>query len=636
MGGDTNDPPKKRNRPDVAERCKQKRLLVETCVKACLRKSTIGSNEFKDKIRSAIDERVRAFSIRIHFGSLKLMGMVKTIFSGVPDSELPTLDLGVDIFSKNTIRHLMLGHEGAQQILVNDSVSTYNDAHPRLSVPGERYRGDSNTYSYGATQYVTCLKNSLWMNLTGRIKRFLKEYQRHFEGTVNAIDDGARVLMLYLIHGWDHSKLGLSDGQLSSRCKEVVALHRRTLGLDDGDTVDKVWLKGPENQVSMLKYNVLLNRFYERNGRRTFNIVPVFGMKRHFAYIDTDVFYGIARDLNLIGPSCSQKSFHGVAGDYWHSVFDISRLEGAKNKFTTLVQSDGVALIVHFSRPKNGCDSTRGAVVKNGASSNPVYMAACNGDRVVAFDAGRVNILYGVEKVGNGGECNTYKLTRKQYYAVSGINAARKKTETWSKDAEYRQAALAMAKVSTKGVGIGKHTAFLRLHEEHMDAVWKEMFKRRWARQRLRLYGGKKRAFARFFNGIENADSTGRPVIVAYGSAKFAPGGKGEVSVPVERAYKECSYRFKTAVVDEFRTTKIHFGSDALMDLVQHRRDRGNAKKTMRGLLWCGGAVNAFVDRDKNAALNILRCATLKKRPRVLTRVQGAPALKPVITRWIK
>jgi hypothetical protein len=65
------------------------------------------------------------------------------------------------------------------------------------------------------------------------------------------------------------------------------------------------------------------------------------------------------------------------------------------------------------------------------------------------------------------------------------------------------------------------------------------------------------------------------------------------------------------------------------------RRDRGNAKKTVRGLLWCGGAVNAFVDRDKNAALNILRCATSKKRPRVLTRVQGAPALKPVITRWI-
>ena len=45
----------------------------------------------------------------------------------------------------------------------------------------------------------------------------------------------------------------------------------------------------------------------------------------------------------------------------------------------------------------------------------------------------------------------------------------------------------------------------------------------------MRLYGGKKRVFAKFFNGLV---SKGKKTVVAYGAAKFAPGGKGEMAVP--------------------------------------------------------------------------------------------------------
>jgi transposase len=45
------------------------------------------------------------------------------------------------------------------------------------------------------------------------------------------------------------------------------------------------------------------------------------------------------------------------------------------------------------------------------------------------------------------------------------------------------------------------------------------------------------------------------------------------------------------------------------------------AKDSLRGLLWCNSpTVSKFVSRDRNAALNILRCAMSTKRPKSLER----------------
>jgi hypothetical protein len=44
----------------------------------------------------------------------------------------------------------------------------------------------------------------------------------------------------------------------------------------------------------------------------------------------------------------------------------------------------------------------------------------------------------------------------------------------------------------------------------------------------MRLYGGKKRVFAKFFKGLV---SKGKKTVVA----KFAPGGKGEMAVPTSK-----------------------------------------------------------------------------------------------------
>jgi hypothetical protein len=109
-------------------------------------------------------------------------------------------------------------------------------------------------------------------------------------------------------------------------------------------------------------------------------------------------------------------------------------------------------------------------------------------------------------------------------------------------------------------------------------------------------------------------------VVLAYGSAKLAPGGRNEISVPVGRAYKEATYRFPTIPIDEFRTSKVNWKTHEALELV--KKTKGGKLVQVRGLLWCRSTIQSqgkFVDRDLNAAINILRCATLP-RPMILKR----------------
>jgi hypothetical protein len=145
------------------------------------------------------------------------------------------------------------------------------------------------------------------------------------------------------------------------------------------------------------------------------------------------------------------------------------------------------------------------------------------------------------------GTIKTFSLTRNQYYRDAGIFNARKQSETWN--SRIKRVLERMSTVSTKGCSIDAHANFLIMYLRNRSALWNEYTKPRWARQRLRLYGGKKRVFATFFNMVEKELRKVRPdcnIVVAYGSAKFAPGGRGELSVPTSRAYKECASRVGT------------------------------------------------------------------------------------------
>ena len=174
-------------------------------------------------------------------------------------------------------------------------------------------------------------------------------------------------------------------------------------------------------------------------------------------------------------------------------------------------------------------------------------------------------------------------------------------------------------------------TRFHQKESSFLWTLWNEYKKKRWSRQRFWLYGRKRGVLDNFYESIRRRDPSKR-VVIAYGAAKFAPGGRNELSVPTTTMYKTCCRHFPTLLIDEFRTTKLYHVDGALLQTIV----RKGSKRQVRGLLWYESPTgNKFVNRDMNAALNILRCATEPNRPDFLKR-PGDGVLEPKVGKIIR
>lgn len=300
---------------------------------------------------------------------------------------------------------------------------------------------------------------------------------------------------------------------------------------------------------------------------------------------------------------------------HWNKTFQkIPKTEF----FTGTIDTDGTSVCYHISKPMG----------EKQADKETVDQCSPLTGRVIAVDPGRVNILFAVEVLEDG-TIVTYRLTRSQYYTESGVFEARKHTIQWSKSIQKELQLL--SNVSSKKPSVAGFLEYLNVHLGVEDALWNEYTKKRWARQRFALYGGKQRSFAKFCNKLQGKNR--EDPVIAFGSAKFSSGGKGELSVPTTRAYKEISYRFSTRPTCEFRSSRVSWKDETILDAV----GVSGTNVPVRGLLWCRSTNgNKFVNRDLNAAMNIRRCAMAEERPSILDRKKAnEPLPRQRIHKWI-
>lgn len=604
----------KRKRPDRQTKLEGRKSNVETVVKSALLKYLQGDKFTTEKACKAIQERVVAYSLRMNMASIVLSGILKTLFHNVDD--VASVDVP-DVTDQTFARQLLLGTTEAKNPVT--TIQQYFESHPQCVTTTQRHLDDRNIYSAGAKTYSTNLKNSLKMNMSPRMKQFTKQF-----GELNNLSKDESTGLFFQINGWPLPG-GLGCLYPSRECVvNAVKEHRRVLGLAEGQSISKSWLKDTSNVGNIVRYYVFLTRFKESTGLPTFNIVPMCRMGSHFISIDTHTLYGVMRELNLIGDKLSREAFVEMGDEHWRSFFKVDKLQG-NNTFTKTIQTDGTSVCTHFVRPMNDQDIFQRDMKPLSGDQKlkkkvlPTVELHPN-DRVIGIDPGRSNIIFGAEPNHDGG-FKRYVLTRKRYYSESGIFASRKRTETWSKGIQKNLTS--MSTVSTKGSNLDKHEAFIATYMKNYDSLWNEYFKTRWARQRLRLYGGKQRVFSNLVNEIKNHDRS-RRVVIAYGSATFAPGGKNEISVPTSSVFNKVARAFPTVVVDEFRTTRVHHEDGSLLQSVKRR----DTNEWLRGLLWCSSTNNTkFVNRDLNAAINIRRCLINPVRPLELRRVHGQPRL---------
>ena len=614
-------------RPDRAAKLTANALLRKTTTKSALRHYVRGPKDVVDKVVNAINSRVVTVSKQVVEGSVALNGVVRRRVSQVENANLCNVGFD-DVFDQTFIRQLLVGSDDAVQPI--QAVQVFHGRFPMLSPVPERYLGDRNIYSDAARGYLTNMKTALQTSIDKRVRKFCNVFASHYQ-----IRGYEKVYMLYAINGWTFApRANWPAGAFPMRREvfEAIELHRRTLGLtSEAPRITKQWLKAATSQPAMLRYNVLLNRFYESIGAKLFTIVPVCHVKRHFIALDTWSLFGVLKEAGLAGGSVD--AFYATRDEQWRSVFKIEQLQGQHCTFAHSIETDGIALCVHFDRPRSGLSSTlcfdKFRIDKN--------------DVVVGCDPGRINIFFMVVPMPDG-KLKTFVLTRRQYYSESGIHNAIKQSNAWNNG--VKDVLATMSAVSIKGVAFDAYMAYVDAYRAHRDALWAEYLRPRWARQRLSLYGGKKRVFARFFNNMKavlDDAYPGQRVVVAYGAAKFAPGGRNEVSVPTSRAYKECAVRFTTVGTPEFRTSKVDFITATHMSAIRaavpdtvitlQKVAVKGSRYALRGTLW-SVFLRRFVSRDLNAALNIRR--QLIDRPVILDRTQATGRLDQRIVKRIK
>ena len=544
-----------------------KKTHIETVVKCSINSIWACSDIDRDVLLDWINKLVCSVSQRTFNASIALNYLLCELFhdQNIEDVIVPEID------DQTFIRQMILKADAAQK--PHSAVQHMYNTYPSFLPTTPRYYGDRNIYTHAAIKYKTNLVNHVVVNFT----RFQSRYHKNLMKDHQWGDDD-RLALLFGTNGWTTSSVIYP---MRKEVSEMINYHRRVLGCETNTNISELWMK--KNMKSCIKYFVLMLRYLERqDSERKFSIVPVCEIKTHFITLDRTTFENI---IKHIFPN------HGIHTlERW---LDVSSIQGKRCTFSGTIDTDGVSACVHFKRPINNKQQ----------EDVSLHIA----DRILAIDPGRISIYTIVEQQKDGTYIQT-KFTKGQYYRSSGVYHNTKITKQWMKPFEG-----IWNDCSPKVIGLLSFQTYYERLKIHYDDLWKEKLRRRWGQQSFRVYGGKKRAFARFWKQYEDDKST----VVLYGSSKFAATGRGEVAAPVSRAFKEVKYRFPVKVVDEYRTTRIHHECMTDMKLVKSIK----SSRPVHGLRWCCSPnCCKFVERDMNAAINILKCGTTDVRPDIFKR----------------
>jgi len=482
----------------------------------------------------------------------------------------------------------------------------------------------------------------------------------------------------------------------ASVIRAVIQEHRAILGLANPTEKVSELKKDKERYcLLILRYFVFLDRELERKaemklsgennedweGRKAvlmgkrFNLVPMCNIKSHFVTVDSRILYGIMKEISPEF-NVSSEEFSGENREtYWKSLFDFKRLKVSKQKvFTGLIETDGVALCVHYRRLKRDRPVPPSANHEDMKTADPATqkvedndcMAAAakhedkkeaelatqeveHNDLVVDADPGNTNIITialprRVEDDTDGNlrqkDMRILSFSRARYDRESEIMNARKKTETWN--AGMKEHLEALSEVTSRGADFEAFWKFMEVRVVPWAALWKEYTKSRWALLRMNLYCRKQRAFVNCFNELSALkEDESQRLVIAYGAGRLMT-QKGTTPAPTTRTYKECAWRFVTVTVDEFRTSYTHHELGCTLQRVEMEKcqrspedikkygplteEQMERRAKVRGLLALVSTTNdgkkrmEFVNLDFNAAINVRRCAVLESRPPEWTR----------------
>ncbi|KAJ9509800.1 hypothetical protein QJQ45_011601 [Haematococcus lacustris] len=239
----------------------------------------------------------------------------------------------------------------------------------------------------------------------------------------------------------------------------------------------------------------------------------------------------VCRQLGLTKETRAAFTSEPALSHHWARWFNTNKLHNNRFAFERLVDTNGVSVCVHYTRPLPPPPAPPTAASSSSTSSRPSAAAAAahavglphigrgiaetreflfdpDTQIGVGIDPGvtqAVSAASGVWDPQSGqlmaDQLRRWKLTKGQVKHDSGLNNARRDTERWLAPIKPHLQHLAAA--SSAGTSLEANLKHITVTLATWDAVWEVYLDPKWARQRLRLYGAQDRALEQFFNKLE-------------------------------------------------------------------------------------------------------------------------------------
>ncbi|KAJ9513414.1 hypothetical protein QJQ45_005965 [Haematococcus lacustris] len=326
----------------------------------------------------------------------------------------------------------------------------------------------------------------------------------------------------------------------------------------------------------------------------------------HFIKVDSRVLHGVCKQLGLTRETEDEFTAEPTRSNHWDRWFSTKQLANQGVEFERTVETDGVSVCVHYTRPLLTPPAPPSAAGPSSSNSSPV--AAPGAAAVAAHELGLPRIGKGLAEqrefvfnpatqIGVGidpgvtqavsaasgvwdpatgqllaDQLRRWKLTKGEVKHGSGLNNARRDTERWLAPIKPHLQHLAAA--SSAGTSLVANLKHITVTLATWDAVWEVYLDPKWAQQRLRLYGAQDRTLEQFFKKMRvggrelevSMERHGRPkqLVVFFGAAGIGTRGGWGADAVVRACCKVLcrprgtdQRRGRVVLVHEHRTSRV-------------------------------------------------------------------------------
>ena len=236
---------------------------------------------------------------------------------------------------------------------------------------------------------------------------------------------------------------------------------------------------------------------------------------------------------------------------------------------------------------------------------------------VIGVDPGAIKLL----SLYNSQNGSTMFYSKRQHHWLSGVIENKTIQNKWRKPNDVKEAEILASKHSLRvySYQTWRHNCKQLLKGDII--MWEYYSHPRYANLKFKMHVKKQNTYNKLGKYIkqwaekDDKSNSPKPIVLAYGKAKFQTSFRGQISGPRTEMIKKLSHVFPVVLINEFRSTKLC--STCHKELVEDKKAPvpKQEQKHKRVSIYRCTTCKSYRHRDRNAARNIynfLRCTLTK------------------------